>query len=249
MNRIHPLIMLQKMCSEPFPSAPPSHSLALGSYSNSGYMHFSSGAFLQPGDFHGLSTILVQDPGTPRPPSEARIARALAHLMDEQHGNPLVRRTLTCFERELERNAHDAFPLAAGGGALPVMQWDDQELRQPGERDAIGQPQARELTPRRAITGVLQTVVEPPTDATLRQNAVEHHTVGDRQPRVGGPRAMQGLIAESASTSVGCALHPTLYHKGDGDWHRNDIACDEAHFRKLRLASINPKFRAAHEVA
>ena len=28
-------------------------------YSNTGYMHFSSGGFLQPGDYHGLSTILT----------------------------------------------------------------------------------------------------------------------------------------------------------------------------------------------
>eukprot|EP00966_Prymnesium_polylepis_P221373 5120858-Prymnesium_polylepis.1 len=48
--------------------------------------------------------------------------------------------------------------------------------------------------------------------------------------------------------AVGNALHPTLYHTGRGAWHKADTACDEAHFRKLRLTSINPKFRAAQEV-
>ena len=103
-------------------------------------MHFSSGAFLRPGDYHGLSTLLVRIPspndglpvtmnvtvpqnvatggvfyvdtpselqmavtasgpaGTvmnvqlPRDPaSSQRLQRALAHLLDEEHGNPIVR--------------------------------------------------------------------------------------------------------------------------------------------------------------
>ena len=33
--------------------------------------------------------------------STLRIARALRHLMDAEHGNPIVRQTLTCFEREV----------------------------------------------------------------------------------------------------------------------------------------------------
>eukprot|EP00966_Prymnesium_polylepis_P009690 223804-Prymnesium_polylepis.1 len=213
-------------------------------YSNAGYMHFSSGGFLEPGDFHGLSTILVQDPSLPRTPSQQRVRRALDFLLDETTGNPLVRQTLTCFERELARNSNDTFPADAGAGALPIMAWDDQELRDPGRQ--IGQPQPRELN-RRGITGALQTVVEPPTDATLRHNAAEHHTVGDRRPRAGGAPRPQALITETPGMSVGNALHPTLYHTGQGAWHKTETACDEAHFRKLRLASINPKFRAAHE--
>jgi len=215
-------------------------------YSNSGYMHFASGGFLQPGDFHGLSTILVQDPSTLRTPEEQRMRCALDYLMDETTGNPLVRQTLTCFERELARNANDAFPAAAGVGALPVMAWDDMALREPGREVTIGQQQPRELN-RRGITGALQTVVEPPTDATLRQNAAEHHTVGERLTRM-RTTVQQPFIAETPDMSVGNALHPTLYHSGEGAWHQSDTACDEAHFRKLRLASINPKFRAAHEV-
>jgi hypothetical protein len=58
----------------------------------------------------------------------------------------------------------------------------------------------------------------------------------------------QPFIAETPGMAVGNALHPTLYHTGRGAWHKTDTACAEAHFRKLRLASINPKFRAAPEV-
>ena len=264
------------------------------SYSSCGYMHFSSGAFLRPGDYHGLSTLLVRTPspndglpvtmnvtvpqnvatggvfyvdtpselqmavtasgpaGTvmnvqlPRDPaSSQRLQRALAHLLDEEHGNPIVRQTLSCFERELARVPDDVFPNDAGTGALPVMAWDDQQLRDPGDR--IGQEAPRALAPDQRITGALQTVVEPPTDARLQQNAANQQTLGERYAR-DGTRLLQPLIADSPNASVGAALHPTIYHTGEGDWHKTPTACDEAHFRKFRLASINPKFRAAQEV-
>ena len=95
--------------------------------------------------------------------------------------------------------AADAFPAAAGAGALPVMAWDDQAFREPGERrlaeeaavagvalapldappppgahgHAHGGPAAppRTLAPP-GITGLLQTAVEPPPDATLAQNRI-----------------------------------------------------------------------------
>tara|TARA_B110000046_G_scaffold111145_1_gene118361 strand:+ start:323 stop:2818 length:2496 start_codon:yes stop_codon:yes gene_type:complete len=70
-------------------------------YSNTGYMHFSNGGFLQPGDYHGLSTILTCDPEQTTTPQQARLRTALEHLMHPLHGNPLVRDTLTCFEREV----------------------------------------------------------------------------------------------------------------------------------------------------
>ena len=71
------------------------------SYSNTGYMHFSNGGFLQPGDYHGLSTILTSDPEQTTTPEQAHLRTALEHLMHPVHGNALVRDTLTCFEREV----------------------------------------------------------------------------------------------------------------------------------------------------
>ena len=70
-------------------------------YSNTGYMHFSSGGFLQPGDYHGLSTILTSDPDRQHTPSDVRLRRSLEYLSHPQHGNPLVIDTLTCLEREV----------------------------------------------------------------------------------------------------------------------------------------------------
>eukprot|EP00966_Prymnesium_polylepis_P135069 3122130-Prymnesium_polylepis.1 len=106
------------------------------------------------------------------------------------------------------------------------MAWDDQALRDPGRQ--IGQPQPRELN-RRGIIGALQTVVEPPTDATLRHNAAEHHTVGDRHPRAGGAPRPQAFIAETPGMSVGNALHPTLYHTGHRH-RRLEVACSQLSF-------------------
>ena len=186
----------------------------------------------------------MQNPALPQTPAQDRLRRALEYLTDETTGNPLVRHTLTCFERELARNDGDAFPRAAGAGALPIMAWDDQSLRDAGQQVTIGQPQPRELN-RRPITGVLQTVIEPQSDATLQQNAAQHHTVGERRMRNQAVTQQQPLIAETPGMAVGNALHPTLYHTGRGAWHKTDTACDEAHFRKLRLASINPNSRSS----
>ena len=221
--------------------------------SSTGYMHFSNGAFLQPGDYHGLSTLLVRDARAVDAPSGINLERvqtALEFLMDPDNGNPIVQRTLTCFERELAHNPNDQFPAAAGQGALPVMTWHDQELRAgddgAGGDGGIGQAAARTLAPR-GITGALQTVVEPPSDATLLQNAVWNQTVGNVHTRDGAVRA-QPLVAETAAGSANNALHSVLYHKGDGAWCNTSTACDEAHFAKFRLGSINPKFRVAQEV-
>ena len=94
-------------------------------YSSSGYMHFSSGAFLQPGDYHGLSTLLVRDPGDAawtgttedHAASRARLRRALEYLLDDEHGNPIVRETMTCFEREVRSR------VCARGSASDVWSW------------------------------------------------------------------------------------------------------------------------------
>ena len=157
----------------------------------------------------------------------------------------------------------DTFPAGAGGGALPIMAWDDQALRGPGMQNGthptaaagaapppagLGPPVARGLAAPQAITGVLQTVVEPHGDALLRGNAIEHQTIGDRQARGNNMRTTQPAMSSTPRDSVANALHPTLYHTGSGGWANTDAACDEKHFRKFRLASINPKFRRCHEV-
>jgi len=170
--------------------------------------------------------------------------------------------------------AADAFPAAAGAGALPVMAWDDQAFREPGERrlaeeaavagvalapldappppgahgHAHGGPAAppRTLAPP-GITGLLQTAVEPPPDATLAQNRIDNLTLGTRHARADRAVVLQAAVAATPGASAGNALHPTLYHTGQGAHLKTPTACDEQHFVKARLASVNPKFRIAHE--
>ena len=165
----------------------------------------------------------------------------------------------------MQRDATDAFPPNAGRGALPIMPWDVGELHRPGESGpagaGLGLPPPRPVgTSPPLITAALQTAVEPPTDALLAQNAIQHLTVGDRRPRRGGNvRELQMAISTDERGSADNALHTVLYHKGSGgryDTGRYDttnrdethVACPPSHFNKMRLASINPKFRRCPEV-
>ena len=139
------------------------------------------------------------------------------------------------------------------------MQWNDQALRDPAQQAAapnqtpadgrrIGPPAVRQLAPH-GITGALQTVVEPADDAARTENAITYQTVGDRRMRTGNVTNVQPAVGTTGNTSsVGNALHPTLYHRGSGGWHKTETACSQAHFQKFRLASVNPKFRRAQEV-
>ena len=185
-----------------------------------------------------------------------------AHALPRATSEP---RGFRSYMSQLAQMDNDAFPAGAGAGALPVMAWDDQTLRNPaGENGAaqanaprqgpanddgvrIGAAPARQLAPR-GITGALLTVVEPPDDAVRRENAIDRLTVGDQHARTGGAARLQPAVGATPQAAVGNALHPTLYHSGSGAWQKTTTACDAAHFRKFRLASVNPKFRRCQEV-
>ena len=237
-------------------------------YSNTGYMHFANGGFLQPSDYHGLCTMLVRDEAAPNV-NQQRVRAALTRLCDPQFGNPLVRETLTCFERALAARADDAFPADAGAGGLPVMVFTEETMHGPANATgpAAGAspppPVARAAPPpaggngavrtllRSVISGTLQTVQPVPGDATLRANAIGNLTVGDRRRRVGGALELQPAVGKDPSYAMAAALHSTLYHTGLGAWHKKEdgTSCDEVHFNKARLASVNPKFRDNPEVS
>lgn len=132
-----------------------------------------------------------------------------------------------------------------------------QQQQQPGQQPAgapaaadgarFGPFAARQLAPR-GITGALQTVVQPNDDAVRAENTIDQQTVGDRRGRQDGARVMQPARGATAESSVGNALHTPLYHNGSGGWQKTATACAETHFRKVRLLSVNPKFRRAQEV-
>ena len=92
-------------------------------YSSAGYTHFANGGLLCPGDFHGLSTLLVRNEITAPTLEDAlispwRLRAALAYLTGPT-GNPLVHHTLTCFQREVRKRAACVPPLIRLGSRSP----------------------------------------------------------------------------------------------------------------------------------
>ena len=72
-------------------------------YGGAGYVHSGGGGLLQPGDFDGMASLLVEGAHRRNESKGSRSVQraALRRLMDPYHGNSLVRKTLTCLEREL----------------------------------------------------------------------------------------------------------------------------------------------------
>ena len=163
---------------------------------------------------------------------------------------------MLCAARQLRGLTDDAFPQQAGVGALPVMAWDDQAFRRTPQQVATNAAAAdggfgapgppRTLAPQ-PIAGALMPVRALPHDATHRENNIAALTVGDRQPRHQAGRVRQPAVGTTPESSVGNALNTALYHTGSGGWYNSPTACDQAHFAKFRLASINPKFRRCPE--
>ena len=91
---------------------------------------------------------------------------ALRLLMDPQHGNPIVRDVLTCYERELRAHDHDAFPPDAGSGGMPIMTWSERELQQGGELPTAS-PVVSNRHRSSRVAGALQ-----PTDTCHASNHV-----------------------------------------------------------------------------
>ena len=237
------------------------------------YSRYAGGAFHEPADmsrlseaYRGMSALLVRD--TPdAPPSEARLKAALEYLMDSNTGNPLLRHTLTCYERELQSNAADQFPHEAGGGGLPIMQWESYGRREPTEDDAAAnmdkdEPPARPMPPlRRPRDGslprtlhgnhrleALVTVNDTSSDAVLDRNAIDRLVVGDKRTR-DGQVLPQLARTHTLSTSVEDALNTVNHPKGMNGWYSkaDKTSCTPQHHAKARLASVNDRFRRSSE--
>ena len=135
--------------------------------------------------------------------------------MDEEHGNPLVRDVLTCYEREMSASSDDRFPAGAGGpSGVPIMDWDSAGARTSTEggdemddrdgaatEDAGGpdRPMPPLRPPRQQAPGEARTlgtggrgleavtsVHETGTDAVLQANSLENLVVAVALPRQGG---------------------------------------------------------------
>ena len=239
------------------------------------YSRYWGGAFLEPGDlgrlssaYRGMSALLVRD-ATNVEVSDVRLKAALDWLMDEEHGNPLVRQVLTCYEREMERSSTDPFPAeAGGGGGLPIMTWDSMGARPVHDGDAPmddatpERPTPLRRPPRQQEPGearslgvgcgrlqAVTSVYETGTDAVLHANSLDRLVVGVQRPRDGGAAVPVPAVASKPSESVENALHTTLNPCAREGWHKkpDGTSCTEAHHCKARLGSVNPRYRRAPE--
>ena len=244
------------------------------------YSQYWGGAFLEPADlgqlssaYRGMSALLVRD-GLNEVVSEARLKAALAWLMDEDHGNPLVRHVLTCYEREMRASSTDPFPAeAGGGGGVPIMTWDSMGARTGHDDDETvddetmddatpNRPMPPRRPPRQQEPGEARTlgagggrleavtsVYETGTDAVLHANSLNRLVVGVALPRGGGTAVPVAAVASKPSESVEDGIHTTLHPHGRGGWHKksDDTSCTDQHHAKARLGSVNPRYRLAPE--
>ena len=226
-----------------------------------GYSHFSGGAFCSPGDYHGLVALLVRADAEPAR-NEQRLRDALNFLYQSDTPNPILRRVLTCYERELQRCPEDAFPPAAGSGGVPIMQWDPSDLH-PGvdaeaaAGDAAGTATGVEVNgdgPRRlrahpGICGALQTPYETRPNAVDRGNQLRNLTIGNCTCRESGTTELQPARGTTINSSLENLQHPSLHYLGAGGYYEkaDGTSCDPHHHAKLRIFSVTDKFRRAPE--
>ena len=213
--------------------------------------------------YHGLVALLVRRDNEPEHDA-VRIRAALDHMLHSNAPNPIMSQVLSCYERELARNPADVFNREAGGGGVPIMVWDDQELH-PGVdgdaamADAAGAtagvlPDAanpngtRRLQPNCGIQGALQTPFETRPNAVDAAHGITNLTVGNTVTRTGDV-IHQPAQGTTSNTSVENLQHTTLHHRGEGGWWKkpDNTQCEPHHHSKLRIFSVVNKFRHSTE--
>ena len=231
-----------------------------------GYHHGSGGGVLVPGDYDGLSALLLRTPE----PSDFRGNRLRAALEAlNEGGNQIVRDTLTCLERLRRDDPADRFPREAGGpAAMPsvpevavgasMARADDDDVGAVGGLPNTGPsgpggldvPQQGLLTPTDTsrFTGALSTVNEIDPSSSADRNAIHQQVAGTIRERANAEE--ERTIMYNAMEPGQCAenaVNTVLYPKGEGGRLRTRIACSAPHHRKLRLAGANDRFANAIE--
>ena len=199
-------------------------------YGGAGYVHCGGGGLLEPADFDGMSSLLVtraRTGGDYSRGSRAVQREALHRLIDEQKGNPIVRKTLTCLHREID-------------SSMPNMtQPSDSESDDDTER-----PEGRLAHPN-AFIGAATTSL--PLDPTAHnQSLTRDPSLGDKRLR-DGALVSQPLDTDTPESSAGNATHTVLLPKGAGDRVDSEGACSRKHYRRKMFASIADTFGRAEE--
>jgi hypothetical protein len=213
---------------------------------------------LVPNDYRGLASLLIDRAGTVHTPDTARQLAALRLL---RQTNPIVRRTLTCFEREL---GGESFPAGGGGAsALPSMTQEGAGFQERRDEAVNGMPAPVQATHVAGLSGVAGVALAPPryvgaavsvleldVAATEERNALRHQMLGDRIERSSGTIIAQAVTGDSSNTSPANATHTTLYSHGQGGFvdKTDDSNCTRQHHRKKTLLSVADPLRTAQEV-
>ena len=208
-------------------------------YGGAGYIHSAGGGLLHPGDFEGMSALLVESSRSQASGREAsqkgslRNQRAaLRRLMDPMVGNPLVRRTLTCLERELN-------------GSQATIPEDNSDSDSSGEDEhPRGRAQAQLHDPP-AFLGAVTSCL-PLDSAAYHESLTQEAVIGDKRQR-DGQTVTQPMDTDEPRASADNAANTILFPKGAGGRADTEQACTWKHYRRKMLGSVADVFGRAEE--
>jgi hypothetical protein len=199
-------------------------------YGGAGYVHFGGGGLLEPADFDGMASLLVEASDDTHSAKGSRSVQraALQRLMDPQYGNPLVRKTLTCLERELN------------GSQATIPEPSDSE-----DEDDAPRATPMQLDEPPAFVGAVTSVL-PLDPAAYNASLSGDPTLGDKRRR-DGRCVSQPLDAQKPSTSADNAANTVLFPQGEGGRANTEHACTDKHYKRKMLGSVADVFGCASE--
>ena len=221
-------------------------------YGGAGYVHSGGGGLLTPGDFDGMASLLVRGArgSTREAGSPAVQRRALRQLLDPYSGNPLVRRMLTCIERDLDgaqttmpredesdsdSDDSDSDSESAGGGC------GDNRAESSGHDRCM--PMAVDDAP--TFLGAVESCL-PLDPAAQNAHLAANPTVGDKRHR-SGSTSTQPLDVDKPRASADNAANTVLFPRGAGGRADTEAACTHKHYRRKMLGSVADVFGRASE--
>ena len=199
-------------------------------YGGAGYTHSGGGGLLQPNDFNGMAALLVESADSNSTSHHSRRREALRRLMDPIHGNPLVRRTLTCLEREC-------------GGTQPTI----PEACNVSSTDDDSEDEERSTLMRhQQFVGAAVSML-PPGEASTAVTSTTP-TIGSKVARRSGSKKCQRAEGKNSKNNPDVATFTTLFPNGDGGFADTKDGCSRRHYIQKMLGSVATPFRRAEEV-
>ena len=160
--------------------------------------------------------------------------------------NPIVRKTLTCLERELT-GAQATMPEGAAGDESDSEDSDSDASEAGGRRGNMRRARGRatRLDDPPAFAGV--AVSSFPLDgAAYHEGINQNATIGDNRRR-DGRHVEQSMDEESPKASADNAANAVLFPMGEGGRADTEHACSWKHYRRKMLGSIADVYAGAQE--